>query len=69
MDRSDWSKHQTMIKNTAAWVAEEAAHFGIPIVKLTAGQAQGGSAGVCQHADLGSGGRRTLGLRQQLSDG
>jgi peptidoglycan hydrolase-like protein with peptidoglycan-binding domain len=53
---SDWSKHQTMLKTTAAWVAEEAAAFGIPIVKLTAGQAQGGSSGVCQHADLGSAG-------------
>ena len=53
---SEWSKHQTMLKTTAAWVAEEAAHFGIPIVKLTAGQAQGGTPGVCQHADLGSAG-------------
>lgn len=51
---SDWSKHQTMLENTAKWIAEEAAAFGVPIVKLTSSQAQGGSAGVCQHNDLGS---------------
>jgi hypothetical protein len=43
-----------MLANTAAWVAEEAAHFGIPIVKLSAAQAQAGGPGVCQHADLGA---------------
>ena len=49
-----WHAHQTMLDTTAAWVAEEAAYFGIPIVALTASQAQGGAAGVCQHRDLGS---------------
>ena len=43
-----------MLANAAAWVAEEAAPFGIPIVALTAAQAQGGVAGVCQHVDLGA---------------
>ena len=52
-----WSAHPNMIANTAAWVAEEAAHFGLPIVALTAAQAQDGrSRGVCQHADLGASG-------------
>lgn len=50
----DWGKHQTMLSNCAAWIAEEAAQFGIPIVKLSPAQAQGGSAGVCGHGDLGS---------------
>jgi hypothetical protein len=53
---SDWAAHQTMLENTAAWIAEECARYGLPIVKLSASEAQGGGRGVCQHADLGSGG-------------
>jgi hypothetical protein len=53
---ADWSKHQTMLQNTAAWVAEECARYNLPIVKLTAAEAQGSGRGVCQHADLGAGG-------------
>src|SRR4029077_9956019 len=53
---ADWSAHPQMIANTAEWVAEEAAAFGIPLVALTAQQAQGGASGVCQHADLGASG-------------
>lgn len=49
-----WNQHPSMLANIAAWVAEEATHFGIPIVRLSAAQAQGGSAGCCQHVDLGS---------------
>jgi hypothetical protein len=51
---SEWSKHPNMLANCAAWIAEEAAHYGIPITKLSSSQAQGGGRGVCQHADLGS---------------
>jgi hypothetical protein len=56
--RSEWlDNHPQMLANTAAWVAEEAARFGIPINKLTASQAQDGySKGVCQHIDLGAAG-------------
>lgn len=51
---ADWQAHPQMLANTAAWVAEECAHFGIPIVRLTPAQAQDGrSRGVCQHVDLG----------------
>ena len=54
---ADWSGHDQMLMTAAAWVAEECAHFGIPIVRLTAAQAQDGhSRGVCQHVDLGSAG-------------
>jgi hypothetical protein len=49
-----WNSHPMMLANTAAWIAEEAAAFGIPIVKLSPAQAQGSSRGVCQHSDLGS---------------
>jgi hypothetical protein len=53
---AEWHAHPNMLANCAAWIAEEAAAFGIPIVRLNAGQAQGSAAGVCQHVDLGSGG-------------
>jgi hypothetical protein len=53
---AEWDRHQGMLANTAAWIAEEAAAFGIPLVKLTPGQAQGSSRGVCQHVDLGAAG-------------
>lgn len=51
----EWrNNHHTMLENAAKWIAEEAAHFGIPITKLNASQAQGSGRGVCQHVDLGS---------------
>lgn len=55
-DPAEWQRHPTMLANTAAWIAEEAAAFGIPIVRLNAQQAQGGGTGVCQHVDLGAAG-------------
>jgi N-acetylmuramoyl-L-alanine amidase len=52
---ADWDAHPTMLSNTAAWVAEEAAHYGIPLTELSASEAQDPHAcGVCQHNDLGS---------------
>jgi hypothetical protein len=55
--RSAWlNQHSTMLDNAAAWVAEEAAKYGIPVVALSNSQAQGGGRGVCQHVNLGSGG-------------
>ena len=53
---AEWQRHSQMLANTAAWVAEECAHFGIPLRALTSSQAQGGQAGVCQHVDLGAAG-------------
>lgn len=53
--RDYWLNSQrTMLDNAADWVREEAAAFSIPIVALSAGQAQGSGRGVCQHNDLGS---------------
>ena len=52
----DWDRHPTMLENCARWIAEECAHYGIPLVKLNASQAQGGQRGVCGHVDLGSSG-------------
>jgi hypothetical protein len=51
---TEWDRHPAMLDNAAAWIAEECARFGVPLQRLTAEQAQGGAAGVCQHVDLGS---------------
>jgi hypothetical protein len=48
-DTAEWHRHPNMLANCAAWIAEEAAHFAIPIVAST-------DRGVCQHADLGAAG-------------
>jgi hypothetical protein len=55
-DAAEWSRHPGMLANTAAWVAEEAEAFGIPLEALTPYDAQHGAAGVCQHVDLGADG-------------
>lgn len=49
----EWNRHPNMLENCALWIAEEAAAWDIPIVKLTPSQAQGSGRGVCQHRDLG----------------
>jgi hypothetical protein len=54
-DSPTWNSHPDMLANTAAWIAEEAAHFDIPLVRLSPAQAQNPAVrGVCQHADLGA---------------
>lgn len=54
---AQWASHPTMLRNTALWIAEEAAQHDIPLVKLSATQAQDGrSKGVCGHIDLGAAG-------------
>ena len=50
----EWDQHEQMLMNCADWLAEESARFGIPLVKLSAGEATGSGRGVCQHNDLGS---------------
>jgi N-acetyl-anhydromuramyl-L-alanine amidase AmpD len=50
----EWDRHPVMLENVAAWIAEEAQRFGIPIRRLTAAQAQGTYAGVCGHNELGA---------------
>lgn len=52
--KADWDRHPTMLENTAKWIAEEAAKYGLPITKLNPSQAQGSGRGVCAHKDLGS---------------
>jgi hypothetical protein len=53
--RDYWLNSQgILLHNTAKWFAEEASQHNLPIVKLTASQAQGGYKGICGHYDLGS---------------
>ena len=52
--RATWLSKNNMINKTAAWVAEEAKRYGIPIVALSSSQAQGGARGVCMHLNLGA---------------
>jgi peptidoglycan hydrolase-like protein with peptidoglycan-binding domain len=55
--RDYWlSNRENELRNTADWIAEEAKKFGIPIRALSAGEAQGGGKGICQHMNLGSSG-------------
>ena len=54
---AEWDAHPVMLENCAAWIAEECGRFAIPLVgPLTASEAQGGAAGVCDHASLGASG-------------
>lgn len=52
----EWNRHAGMLVNLADWIREECQHYGLPITKLSAGQAQGSGRGVCGHGDLGAGG-------------
>jgi hypothetical protein len=55
--RSYWlDSKNNLLRNTADWLAEEAKKLGIPLVKLSASQAQGSGRGICYHSDLGSAG-------------
>jgi hypothetical protein len=50
----EWMAHPTMLANCAAWIAEEAAVYGLPLVRLSPSDAQNkNSRGVCDHAALG----------------
>jgi hypothetical protein len=56
-DIDEWLAHAWMLSNAAQWLTEEAQAFAIPLVRLSAAQAQDGrSRGVCGHVDLGAAG-------------
>ena len=52
----EWNRHDNMLANLADWIREECKFYGLPIIKLSASQAQGSGHGVCGHVDLGAGG-------------
>jgi hypothetical protein len=51
---AEWDRHPNMLRNCADWIAEECAHFGIPIKWLSPSEAQAGARGVTDHAALGA---------------
>jgi hypothetical protein len=53
---AEWHQHPNILANCAKWIAEEAAHYGLPITRLSDAQAQGSGRGVCDHYSLGPGG-------------
>lgn len=53
---ADWDDHPNMLETCAAWIAEEASRFDLPITRLNASQAQGSGRGVTGHNELGAGG-------------
>jgi N-acetylmuramoyl-L-alanine amidase len=54
--RSTWlGAQETLTRNAAEWLAYVCGKYNIPLVALSASQAQNaGTKGVCQHRDLGS---------------
>ena len=55
-DSAEWNRHDGLLQNVADWIREECEHYGLPITKLSANDAQGSGRGVCGHVDLGAGG-------------
>lgn len=55
--RDKWLKErEPQLRNIADYIKEESKALGIPIKRLNSSQAQGGSAGICGHQDLGGSG-------------
>jgi hypothetical protein len=55
--RDKWlNERSNQLHNVADWIKEESGKLGIPIKRLSSSQAQGGSAGICGHQDLGGSG-------------
>lgn len=51
--RDYWLNHQGwMLETCAAWVAEEARAYNIPLVRLSPSAAQGSGRGLCGHVDI-----------------
>jgi N-acetylmuramoyl-L-alanine amidase-like protein len=60
--RNDWLARPRMLDACRAWLQEEGARYGIPLVKITPDQIRAGVKGVCGHADCvqaGLGGNHT----------
>jgi len=60
--RQTWLGHDTMLRACAAWLAEEGARYGVPLVKIDANAISAGKSGLCGHGDCsaaGAGGDHT----------
>jgi hypothetical protein len=59
---NNWSRdywlnnYDRLLHNSARWVSEMCAKWNVPIVSLSASQANSGQRGVCDHVDLGANG-------------
>ena len=54
--RQTWLGHDTMLRACGAWIGEEAARYGVPIVKIGADDIVAGRSGVCGHLDCSAAG-------------
>jgi hypothetical protein len=54
--RGDWLAKDNMLRACAAWLAEEAGRYQIPLVKLNGVQVGAGHSGVCGHGDISAAG-------------
>jgi N-acetylmuramoyl-L-alanine amidase len=50
--RDTWLSKGVLLDNCAAWIAEEAKAYNIPIVRLSPSQAQSSGRGLCGHVDI-----------------
>lgn len=60
--RDDWLARPLMLDACGAWLREEGARYGIPLVKINGDQIAAGVKGVCMHkdcVDAGLGGNHT----------
>jgi hypothetical protein len=53
---NDWYARPIMLEKCAAWIAEEAAFYRIPLTKINANDIQQGRSGVCGHGDCSAAG-------------
>jgi hypothetical protein len=49
--RETWLNQSIMLQKCAAWISEECAFYGIPLIKVNASDIQAGKMGVCGHKD------------------
>ena len=54
--RDTWLSKERMLDACAAWVAEEAARYGVPLTKLDGAAVAAGAAGICGHGDISAAG-------------
>jgi len=49
--RNDWLARPLMLDAANAWLREESARYGVPLVRITPAQIASGASGVCDHHD------------------
>jgi len=54
--RQTWLSKDRMLQACGAWLAEEAARYGVPLVKINGADVAAGRSGICGHADISAAG-------------